>query len=111
MVFHWAVMHEKQAHTGPCQIPKRQQQPPSNPLSHTHTHPLHKTLTSLSASKQASIEQVGSVIRDAEQKKKGIKKVSVFMRLQFMTLLGMVLDMAVLFVCLFVFFCGSFLWA
>jgi hypothetical protein len=46
-------------------------------LSHTHTHKhthFTKTLTSLSVSKQASIEQVGSVIRDAaEQKKKGRK--------------------------------------
>ncbi len=55
--------------------------PATHSLSHTHihthpqTHPLHKTLTSLSVSKQASIEQVGSVIRDAaEQKKKGRKK-------------------------------------
>jgi hypothetical protein len=72
-------------------------------LSHPQTHPLHKTLTSLSVSKQGSIEQVGSVIRVAEKKKKGKKKkVSVFMRLQSMTLLEMVLDMAVLFVCLFV---------
>jgi hypothetical protein len=51
---------------------------------------------------QASIEQVGSVIRDAEQKKKGkTKKVSIFMRLQFMTLLEMVFGHGS-FVCLFV---------
>jgi hypothetical protein len=96
--------------------------PATHSLSHTHTYThthkhthFTKTLTSLSVSKQASIEQVGSVMRDAaEQKKKGRKnkiKVSVFMRLQFMTLLEMVLDMAVLFVCLFVCLCGSFLLA